>query len=225
MPDIEQEVRALLERRSNDVPPHAEVPPTLVRRAHTRFAVNAAGVAAIVVLVAGVATAALRSAPAGPVTTPGGSSAAPVGAPIACTAAQLSATAQLEGAMGSREGAIVVTNTSGTSCVLRGTPTPVLTAAGSGVADVQVVRSEPEWRVDGDAAPRGWPDVTVAPSFQASLRLRWSNWCGDGAPAWALHLDGGSNVGVDGIGVDVPPCNGPGQPSTVEIGPFEPLKG
>jgi hypothetical protein len=102
----------------------------------------------------------------------------------------------------------------------------VLSFAGGGVAaDVHVVGTEPAWRVDGDTAPDGWPDVTVAPAFQASLRVRWSNWCGDAVPAWALHLDGGSNVAVDGIGADVPPCNGSGQPSTVEIGPFEPLQG
>jgi hypothetical protein len=224
MPDIEKEIRALLQRRANDVPPHAEAPPTLARRARTRFAAYAVGLAAAVVVIAGVGAAALRNAPTGPVTTPGDTSPS-VTSPMACTSAQLSATAQLEGAMGSREGAIVVTNTSGTSCVLRGTPTPVLTTVDSGVADVQLVRSEPAWRVDGDAAPDGWPDVTVAPAFQASLRVRWSNWCGDAPPAWALHLDGGSNVAVDGIGTDVPPCNGPGQPSTVEIGPFEPARG
>ena len=66
MPDIEQEVRALLERRANDVPPRVEVPPSLVRRARTRFAAYAVGVAAAVVVVTGIGAAALQSAPGGP---------------------------------------------------------------------------------------------------------------------------------------------------------------
>jgi len=220
MPDIEQEVRALLERRANDVPPHADVPPTLVRRARTRFAVYAAGVAVAVVLVAGVGLAALRSAPEGPVTTPGDTSPT-VASAAACSADQLTARAELEGAMGSREGAIILTNTGDEACVLSGTPIPVLTSD-QGLASVQVDDAEPAWRVNGAMAPDGWPDVTVAPMFEAAVRVRWSNWCEASAPTWALHLPGGSNVGVDGIGGDVPPCNGPGQPSTVEIGPFEP---
>jgi hypothetical protein len=67
--------------------------------------------------------------------------------------------------------------------------------------------------------------VTLAPGDVASVRIRWSNWCPDGraAPLWRIGIPSGGSV--DGNGLDAvppPPCNGPGSPSTVEVGPFEP---
>jgi hypothetical protein len=223
MPDFEQEVRALLERRANDVPLHAEVPPTLVRRARTRFAAYAVGVAAAMVLVAGIGAAAIGNLPGGPVTTPGDGSPS-VASPTVCTAEQLSATAQLEGAMGSRDGAVVVRASGDASCVLRGAPTVVVRSEGSIVA-TQVIDGPPAWKVNDDPQPAGWPDVAVDADHPASLRVAWSNWCESSSATWELGLDDGTAVPVDGVGADMPPCNGPGQPSTIEIGPFEPASG
>lgn len=224
MPDIEDRVRELLERRAADVDPHVTVPPTLARRAHRRFAALA-GVAAIVtvVLVAG-GVAALREAPGGPVDRPAGDGQTPTATVAHCTANDLTATASIEGAAGSREGAITVENGATTTCTLEGTPTPVLLSADGGPVTTPVdwMASEPAWRVDGAQAPVGWPVVTLAPGQQASLRVSWSNWCGDAAPSWTLTLADGSSLQVPDIGADLPPCNGPGQPSTIQLGPFEP---
>jgi hypothetical protein len=219
MPDFEQEVRALLERRANDVPPRVEVPPTLVRRARTRFAAYAVGVAAAVVLVAGIGAAALQSAPGGPVTTPGSTSPS-VAAPAACTANQLSAIPQMMGAMGSVEGTVVVGTSADASCVLRGTPTVVVRSDGTD-APVQIIDGPPAWKANDEPQPGGWPDVIVGGNHGASFRIRWSNWCGGSQPTLVFELDDGTTLDLLGR-VLPPPCNGPGQPSTIEIGPFEP---
>jgi uncharacterized protein DUF4232 len=219
MPDFEQEVRALLERRANDVPPRVEVPATLVRRARTRFAAYAVGLAAAVVVVAGIGAAALRSAPGGPVTTPGSTSPS-VGAPAACTADQLSAIPQVTGAMGSVEAAIEVGTSGDEACLLRGTPN--VTVRSDGVdAPVQVSDSPPAWKANDEPQPAGWPDVIVDRSHGASFRIRWSNWCGGSQPTLVFELDDGTTLDLLGR-VLPPPCNGPSQPSTIEVGPFEP---
>jgi hypothetical protein len=224
MPDMEDKVRDLLERRASDVEPNVTVPPTLARRAHRRFAAFA-GVAAVVVvvLVAGAA-AALRNVPGAPVDQPGGDGQSPSAVVAGCTADDLTASATLEGAAGSREGAILVENASATTCTLESAPAVALLGTdGLPVSTiVNVVQTEPAWRVDGRSAPDGWPVVTLAPGDKASLRVSWSNWCGDPSPTWTLVLADGSSVQVANIGVDAPPCNGPGQPSTIQIGPFEP---
>jgi hypothetical protein len=57
------------------------------------------------------------------------------------------------------------------------------------------------------------------------MRVRWSNWCLQGrkAPLWQIHIPGSGTVNGNGMeAVSPPPCNGAGQPSTVERGPFEP---
>jgi hypothetical protein len=221
MPDIQDEVRALLERRANDMPLHADVPPTLVRRARTRFAAYAVGVAAAVVVVAGIGAAALQSAPGGPVTTPGTSPS--VAAPAACTAAQLSAIPQMTGAMGSVEGTIMLGTSGDAACVLRGTPTVVVRSDGAD-APVQVIDGPPAWKANDEPQPDGWPDAIVGQNHGASFRIRWSNWCGGSHPTLAVELDDGTTLDLLGEIVP-PPCNGPGQPSTMEVGPFEPASG
>jgi hypothetical protein len=220
MPDIEQEVRALLERRANDVPPRVEVPPTLVRRARTRFAAYAVGVAAVVLVVAGVGAAALRDVPGGPVTTPGSNSPS-VAAPVACTADQLSAIPQMMGAMGSVEGTIMVGTSGDAACVLRGTPAVVVRSDGTD-APVEVIDGPPAWKANDEPQPFGWPDVIV--DHGASFRIRWSNWCGGSHPTLAFELDDGTTLDLLGE-ILPPPCNGPSQPSTIEVGPFEPPSG
>jgi len=132
------------------------------------------------------------------------------------------------GAAGSREGSIGLTNFSDVTCTLQGTPSITLLnqklkPIASGVT---FSSSPPGWKVNGSPRPAGWPVVTVRPGDSASMRIRWSNWCPDGRPAplWRLGIPGGGTIDiVNGMdAVSPPPCNGSGQPSTVEEGPLEP---
>ena len=53
MSDMDDRVRDLLRRKADDVPPHRDVPPTMIRRAHRRMAVNGAVVGAVVLILIG----------------------------------------------------------------------------------------------------------------------------------------------------------------------------
>lgn len=153
-------------------------------------------------------------------TTPGTSAAA-------CTSGQLRAVGTFEGAMGSREGAITLTNFSDVTCTLQGQPTITLLNHKLHPITSGVVFSAapPGWQVNASPQPPGWPVVTLAPGNAASVRIRWGNWCPQGrsAPLWRIGIPGSGSVDVNGFdAADPPPCNGQGQPSTIEVGPFEP---
>jgi hypothetical protein len=236
MNDIHDDVTELLRRRAADVPPHREVPRSMVGRARRRATVNALAAAAAAVVVGIVAVAGVRAfSPATdevPRGHPGTPSEAPHSTSIAtqCTAAQISAVASMEGAMGSREGAIVFTNVANDPCILVGRPAISLLDANDQpvTADVSVVPTEPAWSVNRSPEPEGWPALRLATGASASIRIRWSNWCPDGTsvPTWQIVLRGGGTVDVARMDVaGVPPCNGGGQPSTIEEGPFEPVTG
>ncbi|MEP6972634.1 MAG: DUF4232 domain-containing protein [Actinomycetota bacterium] len=140
-----------------------------------------------------------------------------------CTASQLRASATMEGAAASREGQIVFTNVSEGSCTLQGTPTSLFNVNGGRINGINFVSSPTRWQAEGDPKPAGWPVVTLEPGDRASIRLRWSNWCAQGELSWDMSLaSGGGIVPIDRIGQDPPPCNGPNEPSTIEIGPIEP---
>jgi len=136
----------------------------------------------------------------------------------------------MEGAAGSREGAAVLTNLSSTTCTLQGTPTITLLDQNLApiTSGIRFVSSPPRWMVDRLPKPAGWPVDALAPFDSASVRIRWGNWCPDGraAPLWRIQIPGGGTVDVNGLeAVPPPPCNGPGLPSTIEVGPFEPGTG
>jgi hypothetical protein len=136
----------------------------------------------------------------------------------------------MQGAAGSREGAISLTNLSSDTCTLEGTPAitlldPNLNPITSGIRSRG---SPPGWMADASPQPLGWPVVTLAPGDVASVRVSWLNWCPDARPAplWRVGIPGSSTVDVNGFdAVPPPPCNGRGEPSTVEVGPFEPGTG
>ena len=222
---MEGQVRELLRRQAEAVPPQLAVPPMLAGRAHRRFAVNALGAAAVaIVLVAGV-FAGLRTIGGAPVNQPGASPGDSGSTTIGpCTAPQLRATAAMEGAAGSREGEILFTNVSDATCTLEGTQsTWLLDVNGDRIDGIDFISSPARWEVNGDPKPAGWPVVTLTPGDRASMRLRWSNWCVGGALTWDMPLAGEAGiVTIDGLAQDPPPCNGPDQPSTIEVGPFEP---
>jgi hypothetical protein len=236
--DIDDALRELLQRKAQDVAPHREVPRALVSRARRRIGLNvlSVGVAVAVVVAGGflgvrALTGPAPRQPAGKTTAPPPST--PSNAVIAaCVSTQLRAVAgQLQGAAGSREGAINLTNTSGEACTLEGRPTITLldhnrTPITSGIT---FSPSQAGWLVDRLPKPKGWPVVTIAPGGSAHLRISWSNWCLDpgAVPLWRMQIPGGGATEVTGFDASsVPQCPGqPGQqlqPSSIEIGPFEP---
>jgi hypothetical protein len=209
-----------------------------VSRARRRIALNALGLGLAVALLAGGAFAGVQVFGAAPAHQSGGSNVAtqpPSGGPTqsgsnasACTSAQLRAVGSMQGAAGSREGGVGLTNFSGETCTLQGTPTITLLDQNlqpitSGVA---FSSSPPGWAANASPQPAGWPVVTVKASDSASIRIRWGDWCPQGraAPLWRIDIPGGGSVdvvnGMDQLGP--PPCNGAGRPSTIEVGPFEP---
>jgi Protein of unknown function (DUF4232) len=154
----------------------------------------------------------------------------PTVAAAACSAGQLRAVGTLEGAAGSRGGAITLTNFSDTTCTLQGQPTITLLnhKLKPITAGVTYSPAPASWVVNASPTPPGWPVVTIAPGQAASVRIGWSNWCPDGRPAplWQLSVPQGGSVDVYGLDAAFPPpCNGQGQPSTIEVGPFEPNVG
>jgi hypothetical protein len=236
--DLHDDLRELLRRKAEEVPTQRLMPRSLARRARGRIAVNALAVGVTVAVFAGGLFAGVRtfgaahdvndvdSAGQPPSSAP---STPPAVSKPACTGGQLRATGSMEGAAGSREGGVTLTNFSDTTCTLQGRPTvellhPNLNPILSGIT---FLPSPPGWKVDALPKPAGWPVVTIHPGKAAFVRIRWSNWCPDGraAPLWRLDIPGGGTVdvanGFDELGP--PPCNGPGLPSTVEVGPFEPL--
>lgn len=234
MTEIEDDVRTILRRKADEVPLHGQVPSALVGRARRRIALNSVGVGLAIVALAGGAFASVRAiqqhqvkpgvfqsgSPNPAVTTPAVTTSA-------CTAGQLRAVGSMDGAAGSREGAVRLTNYSNKTCTLRGTPAiTLLDGRGRAITSgVRFMSSPPWWQANGSAKPAGWPVVTLAPFKSASFRLRWGNWCPQGrsAPLWKIHIPGSSTVDGNGLeAVSPPPCNGPGMPSTIEVGPFEP---
>ena len=230
MDDDLRQLDGVLRDRAAEVPQVQDVPPTMVARARRRVARNAVvfvlGAAAIVVgASAGLATLGAQHGPGVAIPGDSGSSAPST----ACAAPDLRAEASLGGAMGSVEGSIRLTNVGGATCTLSGRPTvSIFSSQGDEVA-LQVTASGPQWQADGAPEPAGWPVVSLHPGSAASVRVRWSNACPQlsGPASWKLDIgNGGGTLDVSGADASlVPPCNGPSEPSTLEVGPFEPRAG
>ena len=230
MDDDLTQLEGVLRDRAAEVPQVQDVPPTTVARARRRVARNAVvfvlGAAVIVVgASAGLANLGAEHGPGDVLPGDSGSS----GPSTACAAPDLRAEVSLDGAMGSVEGSIRLTNVGGGTCTLSGRPTvSIFSSTGHDVAP-QVTESEPQWQADGAPEPAGWPVVSLQPRSAASVRVRWSNACPQlsGPASWKLDLGkGGGTLDVSGADASlVPPCNGPSEPSTLEVGPFEPRAG
>ncbi len=250
MTGMDDEVRDSLQRRAGDVPPRREVPPDLGKRAGRRIALNSIiGGAAAIVVIAGavIGLQALMSpgeeelgggggvtptggihttvgpAPTSPTPQSSGSSSVPT-----CSSGELRANGTMLGAAGSREGVIDVANFSNTTCTLQGRPhVTLLKSPGRPITSgIRFLQSPAGWKVDGESKPAGWPIVTLLPGDAASVRVRWGNWCPQGraAPLWELGIPGSGTVGVQNGMEEPPPCNGESEPSTIEVGPFEPQR-
>jgi hypothetical protein len=224
MNDLRDEVRDVLRRKAQAQDPVLGVPEALPGRVRRRIARNAIATGAVLAVLAAGVVVGLVSLGSAPANIPAHS-----GTDLACAAGDLRATLTMEGAMGSREGAIVVTNASDESCTLQGRPTlAVLDERSQPVTEgITFAPVEATWTVEGAPEPDGWPVVRLAAGAAASVRVRWTNWCADPAvPGWRLTLPDGGDVEVTGLeAVAVPPCNGPTEGSTVEVGPFEPTAG
>jgi Domain of unknown function (DUF4232) len=230
MDDDLRQLDGVLRDRAAEVPQVQDVPPAMVARARRRVARNAVvfvlGAAVIVVgASAGIATLGAQHGPGVAIPGDTGSSAPST----ACAAPDLRAGVSLDGAMGSVEGSIRLTNVGGAACTLSGRPTvSIFNSQGDEVA-LQVTASEPQWQADGAPEPAGWPVVSLRPGSAASVRVRWSNACPQlsGPASWKLDLgNGGGSLDVSGADASlVPPCNGPSEPSSLEVGPFEPRAG
>jgi Protein of unknown function (DUF4232) len=237
MPEIDERLRELFQRKAAEVPPHGDVPRPLARRARRRAALTTAGVGLAVVVLAGGTLVGLRAlsrpnaqpvVPATGATGPSSSPSPSQAGLAACTSSQLRATiGDSEGAMGSRYDTVVVTNASDTSCTLQGTPVITLLDANlNAITSGVTFGSAPAgWQADALPKPPGWPVVKLRPGGVANVRTQWSNWCPQGraGPLWQLEVPGGGALDIGGSDViPPPPCNGAGEPSSVEVGPFEP---
>jgi uncharacterized protein DUF4232 len=231
MNDDPTELDLVLRARAAEVPQFQHPPQKMLARARRRIVRNAlSSVVVAGIFVVGISTgvASLRGLPGSNRVPPASSGVHPSTAPSACTAADLRATAALEGAAGSVLGSIDLTNLSTETCTLTGRP--ILTLLNSG-NEVPVRRTDvdPQWQVDGASPPQGWPVVSLRPGSTAAIRVRWTNACPQlsNPVDWNVDLGGGMGT-LDVGGADAtfpPPCSGSAEPSTLEVGPFEPSGG
>ena len=219
----------VLRERAAEVPRVQEMPPTLQARARRRIVRNGLSSVVAVALVVAGASAALAGLGAlrGAGVTPHGHSTDPVVSSSSCIAADLQATASLDGAAGSVVGSIELTNTSAKTCTLEGQPVLTLFSSPSQEVSVQVVTVHPQWLENASPTPPGWPVVGLRPGATAAIRVRWTNACPQllGPAIWTIDLGSGRGT-LEVSGADAfPPCNGTAEPSTLEVGPFEPGAG
>jgi hypothetical protein len=227
MLDLERELKEALERKAGEVAAAPGIPRRMLRRAWRRAALTvAAGVVAATVLAAGAAVGVrqLGGLPR-PADRPAPTSRPPTPTPTPpppCPASALRAVLSLDGAAGSVLGSIEVENVGDAPCLLRGRPHIAILGSGGTRLAVEQVPTQPWWRVDRSGRPEGWPVVILRPGDTARIRVRWSNWCGGGrAVRWRIDLPDRAGS-VLASGTWAPGCAGPGQRSTVEVGPLEP---
>jgi len=242
MSNMDERIREALEQMADEVPHHGSVPSQMVRRARRRVALNSVAIGALIVALGAGAFAGVRALtetkssgftklPPASSAPPAATASSPAPATISpCTAGQLRATGSLSGAAGSRVGGIQLQNYSDRTCTLTGTPVIKLSDAnGKAITSGVTFSSSPaQWMADATPRPAAWPVVTLAgqTSQSAWVRISWSNWCPQGraAPLWRIEIPGSGTVDVvNGMDQETPPpCNGPGMPSTIDVGPFEP---
>ncbi|HLW16283.1 MAG TPA: DUF4232 domain-containing protein [Actinomycetota bacterium] len=226
-------IRELLHQMADEVPPHHSVPASIERRAKQRLAMNSVAIGGMIAALAVGAFVGVRAlAPASkPTTVPFQTSGPATTTTPRCTSGQLRALGSLSGAAGSRIGGITLTNYSSKACTLTGRPVlELFDSHGRITSGLSFVASSATWQANHSPQPSGWPLVTLkamgSSPNSAYFRLSWSNWCPQGrsAPLWRVAIPGSGTVDViNGMDqINPPPCNGPGMPSTIQVGPFEP---
>lgn len=229
MDDDMSKLEDVLRAKAAEIPYLQSVPPKVMARARRRMARNVLSSVVAVALVVLGASAALGGIGAlrGPREVVPGSSGHPTVAPgSSCAAANLRAATAIDGAAGSVVGSVELTNAGAATCTVSGRPTLSLSTLGHALT-ARAIEVPPQWRVDGTAAPAGWPIVTLRPGGVASIRVRWSNACPQVSSPVVWHVDlGGGAGGLDATGAALnPSCLGSAEPSSLEVGPFEPGAG
>lgn len=148
----------------------------------------------------------------------------------ACPAAALSARTMLEGAAGQRIGTITLTNQSMTTCWLLGHPSIAPVDSLGQTLAVELTDEAASCYSRKGCAPVS--AVVLPLGAKAMLQFSWSNYCGRSPNGGVTNLrltlpslQGSINAPVQGQngGLEAaapPPCNGPGQPSTLRVRPF-----
>ena len=234
MDDDLKKLEDVLDEKAGEVPQFQELPRKTATRAHWRVGRNAAAsilVAGVIVIAGSWGLTNVRNPSR--VAVPGGTTTqSPATSDNTCLPADLEASASLQGAAGSVEGFLLMTNEGTTTCTLSGKPVlslvqtaPESVSSGEPVI-VNVVDAAPSWQVNGASQPPGWPVVTLEPGSAAAVSVRWSNACPQvsGQVEWMVSDgNGGTKIVVDPSRTTlVPPCNGASEPSTLEVGPYEP---
>ena len=136
----------------------------------------------------------------------------------ACTPDDLALTGGAWGAAaGSRGAEVSVENRGSAACTLPASPSVALLDA----AGTAIIESPP---------PADEPGPTLEPGGVTTFAILFSNWCDTGT-ALPLHVvlrSGSAGIpipGLDMTAVDVPPCNGPGQPASLSANPWQPVGG
>jgi hypothetical protein len=116
-------------------------------------------------------------------------------------------------AAGSRGAEVSVENRGAAACTLPAGPAVAILDAASNV----LLESPPAGAE---------PGPTLEPEGVATFTVLFSNWCDEGA-ALPLHVvlqADGAGIEVPGLEMtadDLPPCNGPGQPASVSVNPWQ----
>jgi hypothetical protein len=220
----------LLRDKAAEVPLVQAAPPRMLARARRRVVRNVLGcvvAAGLIVFGASAGLSSLRALRGPNDVVPGSPGAHPPAPSGRCTSGDLRATPALQGAAGSVLGSIVVTDIGAGDCTLEGRPTVTLLSGAGQELSFHLVEVPPQWKVDRAPTPRGWPVVTLRPGATAAIRVRWANACPQLTDPARWRIDLGSGGGaLDMTGsIEAPSCLGSAEPSTLEVGPFEPSAG
>jgi hypothetical protein len=211
----------VLRERAAQVPHLQEAPSRMLVRARRRVVRNAlasAVAAGLIIVGASAGLAGLRASSSGL-----GDKPTPTPSTSACIAADLQATANLQGAAGSVVGSIDLKNHGDLTCTLEGWPTISISDAFGRPMEVQVIHGDPQWKRDGAPPPGGWPIVSLRSFEVGAISVRWTNPCPQLLHGAFWTVDLGDGAGTLQVFVPDPPsCNGRAEPSTLDVGPFEP---
>jgi len=150
--------------------------------------------------------------------------------PDPCIASALALSTSMQGAAGSREGFAIVRNTSSKACRLNGRPAVTIADKTLGNLHVHIVAG-PTNVLDPKGAGSDRRLGILRPGRRAFSALRWGNYCGKAKGSFTLVATlpngrGKLSAPLLSVGsskplpVSAPPCNGPGQPSDLDVGPF-----
>jgi hypothetical protein len=138
----------------------------------------------------------------------------PAASPTLGPCTHLSTPLTWDGAAGQRIATITVTNRSDGTCVI------------DGMTRVQYVDAGNHPLIDGPV-PAGAGTLTVGPHSSVTTMVEIGNYCGPAPeqPVGIAFTDGARRLFLVGspasqADMSVPPCNGPGQPGTIQMHPW-----